>query len=118
MSRSIEDGLLLLDLSVVEHVQHVPEVVRIPAPADHNGHCEPATPEEIRNILREVAETPKETDRRMRETDDLFNSPWERLVESLAKGDLENLLSQRGIAVDHSPLTPDVEDVARTGCGV
>ena len=36
--------------------------------ADHNGHREPATPEEIRNILREVAESQKETDRRMQET--------------------------------------------------
>ena len=87
--------------------------------ADHNGHREPATPEEIRNILREVAESPKETDRRMqetrrllqqwqetdrrmRETDDLFNGPWERLVESLADRDLVNLLSRRGIAVDHT----------------
>ena len=36
--------------------------------ADHNGHREPAAPEEIRNILREVAESQKETDRRMQET--------------------------------------------------
>ena len=37
--------------------------------ANHNGHREPATPEEIWNILREVAESQKETDRRMQQTD-------------------------------------------------
>ena len=40
--------------------------------ADHNGHREPATPEEIWNILREVAESQKETDRRFQETRQLL----------------------------------------------
>ena len=37
--------------------------------ADHNGNREPATAEEIWNILRELSESQKETDRRMQETD-------------------------------------------------
>ena len=41
--------------------------------ADHNGHREPATPEEIWNILREIAESQaesqKEADRRQKEAD-------------------------------------------------
>ena len=77
--------------------------------ADHNGHREPATPEEIWNILREVAESQKETDRRMQETDlrlrrldELFSGQWGKLMESLVEGDLVNLLNQRDIAVDHT----------------
>ena len=68
--------------------------------ADQNGHRDPATPEEIWNILREVAESRKETDqvlkrlgqdtdRRMQETDlrlrkldELFNGQWGKLMES------------------------------------
>ena len=74
--------------------------------ADQNGHRDPATPEEIWNILREVAESRKETDqvlkrlgqdtdRRMQETDlrlrkldELFNGQWGKLMESLVEGDL------------------------------
>ena len=37
--------------------------------ADQNGHRDPATPEEIWNILRELAQGRKETDRQMQETD-------------------------------------------------
>ena len=73
--------------------------------ADQNGHRDPATPEEIWNILREVAESRKETDqvlkrlgeetdrrmqetdRRMQETDlrlrkldELFNGQWGKLM--------------------------------------
>ena len=84
--------------------------------ADHNGHREPATPEEIWNILREVAESQKETDRQMQETDrrmqetdlrlrrldELFNGQWGKLMESLVEGDLVDLLNQRDIAVDHT----------------
>ena len=92
--------------------------------ANHNGHREPATPEEIRNILREVAESQKETDRRMQETrqllerqgretdlrlrklDELFNGQWGKLMESLVEGDLLKLLSERGMAVDHTINNP------------
>ena len=80
----------------------------------------PATPEEIWEILRQVAQRQKEgerdwqelraqmqeTDRRMQETDrqlkeakDLFTSQWGRLMESLVEGDLVALLQRRGIAV-------------------
>ena len=76
---------------------------------DQNGHRNPATPEEIWNILREVAESQKETDRRMQETDlrlrkldELFNGQWGKLMESLVDGDLVRLLNQRSIAVDHT----------------
>ena len=76
---------------------------------DQNGHRDSATPEEIWNILREVAESQKETDRRMQETDlrlrkldELFNGQWGKLMESLVDGDLVRLLNQRSIAVDHT----------------
>ena len=81
--------------------------------ANHNGHREPATPEEIWNILREVAESQKETDRRMQETDlrlrkldELFNGQWGKLMESLVEGDLVKLLAERGMAVDHTINNP------------
>lgn len=106
--------------------------------ADHNGHHEPATPEEVWSILREVAESQKETDRRWRETDrrwqetdrrwqetrqllerqgqetdlrlrkldELFNGQWGKLMESLVEGDLVKLLTERGIAVDHTINNP------------
>ncbi len=77
---------------------------------------EPATPQEIWNILREVSASQRETDRRMQETDrqmketdrklrrleDLFNGQWSKLVEALVEGDLIELLSRRGIEVDHT----------------
>ncbi len=83
-------------------------------------HQDPATPEEIWNILRavgkqseEVREQMKDTDRRMKETDrqmketdrrlkkldELFTSQWGKLVESLVEGDLIPLLQARGIEV-------------------
>ena len=81
--------------------------------ANHIEHREPATPEEIWNILRELSESQKETDRRMQETDlrlrkldELFNGQWGKLMESLVEGDLVKLLRQRGIAVDHTISNP------------
>ncbi len=90
-------------------------------------HQDPATPEEIWNILRavgkqseEVREQMKDTDRQMKETDrqmketglqmketdrrlkkldELFTSQWGKLVESLVEGDLIPLLQARGIEV-------------------
>ena len=93
--------------------------------ADQDGHGDPATPEEIWNILREAAEIRKETDQvlkrlgqetdrrtqetdlqetdlRLRKLDELFNGQWGKLMESLVEGDLVKLLNQRGIAVDHT----------------
>ena len=88
--------------------------------ADHDRQREPATPQEIWNILREVSESQKETDRRLQETDqllkrqaqetdrrmrkldELFNGQWGKLMEALVEGDLITLLNQRGIEVEHT----------------
>ena len=88
---------------------------------------EPATPQEIWNILREVSAVQQETARRMQETDrrmqetdrqmqenarrirelnELFNGQWGKLMESLVEGDLVKLLQQRGIAVHHTVTNP------------
>ena len=77
---------------------------------------QPATPEEVWAILREVSVSQRETDRRMQETDRqmketdrklrrleaLFNGQWGKLMEALVEGDLIELLRQRGIEVDHT----------------
>ena len=78
----------------------------------------PATPEEIWEILRQVARRQqegeraarqqmeeiraegRETDRRLKKAEDMFTSQWGRLMESLVRGDLVPLLQQRGIAVE------------------
>ncbi|HRI02016.1 MAG TPA: hypothetical protein PK006_13275 [Saprospiraceae bacterium] len=41
----------------------------------------------------------KDTDRKIKEANALFTSQWGKLIESLVKGDLVNLLRQRGIDV-------------------
>jgi len=87
------------------------------------GVREPATFQEIRDILRQVSESQKETDRRMQETDrrmqesgrrmdennreirrlnELFTSQWGKLIETLVDGDLLKLLGERGITVDYT----------------
>ena len=87
------------------------------------GKREPATFQEIRDILRQVSESQKETDRRMQETDrrmqetgrrmddnnreirrlnELFTSQWGKLIETLVDGDLLKLLGERGITVDYT----------------
>ena len=85
---------------------------------------EPATPEEIWAILREVSREQqelirhqkqtdrqmKQTDRQMKQTDrrinkrmkrleGLFTGQWGKLMESLVEGDLAPLLQARGISV-------------------
>ena len=95
-----------------------------------NGQREPATPQEIWEILREVSAVQQETARRMQETDrrmqetdqllkrqaraadrrmdkldELFNGQWGKLMEALVEGDLVKLLQQRGIAVQHTVTT-------------
>ena len=45
-------------------------------------------------------------DRRIAELDNLFNSQWGKLIESLVEGDLVNLLQRRGIAVHHTVTNP------------
>ncbi len=71
---------------------------------------EPATPQEIWNILRGISVSQQETDRQMQETarrirelNELFNGQWGKLMESLVEGDLVKLLQQRGIAVRVRP---------------
>ena len=81
---------------------------------------EPATPEEIWAILREVSKEQrklskqqkqtdrqqkqtnrqmKQTDRQMKKLAGLFTSQWGKLMESLVEGDLVPLLQARGISV-------------------
>ena len=80
----------------------------------------PATPEEIWEILRQVARSQKEgererqelsaqmaetarqmreTDRRLRKAEDLITTQWGKLMESLVKGDLVKLLAARNVGV-------------------
>ena len=58
---------------------------------------------EIQAIQREnalqAALQKKETDRRLKELDELFNGQWGKLMEALVKGDLVKLLNSRGIEV-------------------
>ena len=74
---------------------------------------EPATSQEIWNILREVSAVQQETARRMQETarrirelNELFKGQWGKLMESLVEGDLVKLLQRRGIAVHHTVTNP------------
>lgn len=48
----------------------------------------------------ETARQVRETDRRQETLESLFTSPWEKLVERLAKRDLVPLLHERDIAVE------------------
>ena len=91
---------------------------------DDNGHRDPATPQEIWEILREISAVQQETARRMQATDELitrqtraadrrideldklFNGQWGKLIESLVEGDLVRLLQQRGIVVQHTVTNP------------
>ena len=81
---------------------------------------QPATAEEVWAILREVAASQRETDRRMQETDqllkrqgaetdrrirelhELFTGQWGKLMEALVAGDLIELLNRRNIDVHHT----------------
>ena len=70
---------------------------------------EPATPEEIWAILREVSNEQKElsrqqkqTDRQMKKLAGLFTSQWGALMESLVEGDLVPLLQARGVTVRYT----------------
>ena len=76
---------------------------------DHDGHREPATFDEIRNILRELAESQKETDRRMRETDRQMQETDRRMQET------RQLLRQQGHQgmARRSSVRPRITKVAR-----
>ena len=50
--------------------------------------------------MEELREQMKDTDRRLKKTDELFNSQWGKLLESLVEGDLVALLNARGIEVE------------------
>ena len=77
---------------------------------------EPATPEEIWAILREISgaqkkstldmekirKWQKQTDRQMKKLAGLFTSQWGALMESLVEGDLVPLLQARGITVRYT----------------
>lgn len=62
--------------------------------------------QEIKEILRELSLSQKETDAKFKETDKqikkafhLFESQWGKLIESLVEGDLLRLLQKRNIEV-------------------
>lgn len=55
---------------------------------------------ELRESQRETDRQMKETDRRLRKAENLFTTQWGRLMESLVEGDLVALLQDRGIAVE------------------
>ena len=69
---------------------------------DHDGHREPATFDEIRNILRELAESQKETDRRMQETDRQMQETDRRMQET------RQLLRQQGQETDRQMQETDL----------
>ncbi len=54
---------------------------------DGNGHRQPATPQEIWEILREIAATQQETDRRMQETDRRFQETDQLLKQQARDAD-------------------------------
>jgi hypothetical protein len=61
--------------------------------------------EQARETDRRFQETERlfrETDKKLDKLDDLFNSQWGRLIESLVDGALVPLLNQRGVAVEQT----------------
>ena len=52
--------------------------------------------------MQETDRQMQETDQKLRRLEDLFNGQWGKLMEALVEGDLVELLSQRGIEVDHT----------------
>ena len=56
--------------------------------------------EELRERQRETARQMRETDRRLQKAEDLFTTQWGKLMESLVRGDLVKLLAGRDIGVD------------------
>ena len=78
---------------------------------ENRPHQQPATPEEIWAILREVSNEQKELSLQMKENDrrfykrmkkleGLFTGQWGKLMESLVEGDLVALLQARGVKVE------------------
>ena len=50
--------------------------------------------------MRETDRQMRETDRRLKKAEDLFTTQWGKLMESLVKGELVELLAGRGVGVD------------------
>ena len=55
---------------------------------------------EARKEMRELRAEAQETERRLRRAEGLFTSQWGRLMESLVEGDLVKLLRERNVEVD------------------
>ena len=55
---------------------------------------------ETKRREKEMHRHKRETDRRIKQLDELFTSQWGKLMESLIKGDLINLLDDKGIHVN------------------
>ncbi len=56
--------------------------------------------EQVKETDRRLEKQKRETDRRIKYLDELFTGQWGKLMESLVKGDLVNLLKDRGIDVE------------------
>ena len=56
--------------------------------------------EEIREIIRDLGKSQKESQKRIRELGELFTGQWGKLMESLVEGDLIRLLKGRNIDID------------------
>ena len=54
---------------------------------------------EIKEITKAADQRQKETEKRIRELNELFTGQWGKLMESLVEGDLIKLLAQRGMDV-------------------
>ena len=57
---------------------------------------------EAERRAQEADQRAKEADRRFRGLDELFNGQWGKLMEALVEGDLIELLTERGIEVEHT----------------
>ena len=56
--------------------------------------------DKLRASQKETAEQIKETNRGLKKAQQLFETQWGRLIESLVKGELVKLLNEKGIDVD------------------
>ena len=61
-----------------------------------------ATPQEVWDLLRELAKSQKETDRSLKELKELFTGQWGKLIETLVEGDLIKLLKEKNIKVERT----------------
>lgn len=59
---------------------------------------------EIKQIIKELALSQKETDKRIKAAFDLFEGQWGKLMESLVEGDLIHLLNAWGIKISKTSM--------------